>query len=325
MSAVAYPGLGRILDALEARGKVRSAGDQMWDCRCPCPGHKHDDANPSGRVVVMGNRVVPICYAKALGHTWKEWVYALGLAKADWFLSGDERSDWHQPRMIFAKYPYHDEDGKVLYTVVRTEPKGFWQERPFVTDDKRELVLHGMQAGWYALDRDRWKPVRGTEQPAGAVLAPECRRVIYRLPEVEAAPLEEPVFFVEGEKVAELLRHFDLVATTTSQGASHFTPGQLKPLKDRHVVVVPDADPDGFRHACTVAGACMMVLAASVRVVRWKKAEVPPGGDLTDWVRATGIDDVYDRAVERFYRQCEPYALADTTTDGHVLREPSRV
>lgn len=311
-----FPGLGRIIDALERKGPVTGQGP--WECHCPCPGHTHDDARKSGRIWVTGERVCVWCYKQSLGHTWKEWVAALGVDKADWFSTKAPRRDEWVQREVVARHHYRDERGKVLFTVFRTEPKGFWQERSHVLDDGHSVTLQGLKGGWYIQDaRDRWKYQQADPKPGQrAIMAPEVRRVIYRLPEIEALPLEEPVYLVEGEKAAEVLTHYGCQATTTAQGAQHFTPGVLHPLKGRHVSILPDADPDGFKHACTLAGACMMVLAASVRVVRWRKGEVPVGGDVQDWIRAVGLDGLEGRCQDRFFRETEPYGLSEVDENG---------
>src|SRR4051794_22411455 len=98
-----------------------------------------------------------------------------------------------KPRIV-ATYDYRDERGQLLYQAVRYEPgldgepKTFRQRRP---DGK---------GGWV-------NNLRG------------ARRVLYRLPELLAAPPEQLVFVVEGEKDVENLRAVECVATTNAMGA----------------------------------------------------------------------------------------------------------
>ena len=81
------------------------------------------------------------------------------------------------------RYPYLDETGKLLFEVIRFEPKTFRPRRP------------DGAGGWI------WN-LEGTE------------RVLYRLPEVlKAAKDGGTVYVVEGEKDADALRRAHAVAT----------------------------------------------------------------------------------------------------------------
>src|SRR5262245_7320476 len=85
-----------------------------------------------------------------------------------------------QPQ-IAATYDYRDEAGQLLYQVVRFDPKDFRQRQP---DGK----------GW------KWS------------LEAVRRRVLYRLPELLAAPPQKIVFVVEGERDADALLAIGAVA-----------------------------------------------------------------------------------------------------------------
>ena len=97
------------------------------------------------------------CFAGCLT---KDVCKAMGIKMADLF------SDDGAIRRIVAKYPYIDEDGKLLYQNVRFDPKDFRLRRP------------NGQGGW------TWN-------------LGDVRRVPYRLQEVLAA---KEVLLVEGEK-----------------------------------------------------------------------------------------------------------------------------
>ena len=111
---------------------------------------------------------------------------------------------------------------------------------------------------------------------------PKGPKVPYRLPQLIAAPLTATIYFVEGEKDADSLAKLDFVATTASEGAGAKWDFELtKWFKDRHVVILPDADKPGRNHAQKVAKAIDR-LAASVRVV-----DLYPDcrDDVSDWLR----------------------------------------
>jgi hypothetical protein len=153
---------------------------------------------------------------------------------------------------IVATYPYRDECGAPLFEVVRRGPKGFAQRRP------------GGNGEWvWSLD--------GT------------RRVLYRLPELLAAVSSLSVFISEGEKDADRLASLGLVATTNPGGAGKWRPEYDTHLRGRHVVILPDADEPGRRHADQVARSLVGV-AASVKIVALPG--LPERGDVSDWLDA---------------------------------------
>jgi DNA primase len=132
-------------------------------------------------------------------------------------------------------YDYKDENGKLLFQVVRYEPKDFRQRRP---DGK---------GGWiWNLDG--------------------IRRVLYCLPELIAAQPDSIVFIVEGEKDVKAIQSLGLVATCNSGGAGQFTAEMREPLKNRPVVIIADRDEPGRKHAQQVAS-ILNEFAASVKVM----------------------------------------------------------
>jgi len=148
-----------------------------------------------------------------------------------------ERGLWPATRQqrksrVVARYDYTDESGALLFQVERLEPKSFRQRRP----DK---------GGWlYKLDG--------------------VRRVLYRLPELLATPADALVFIVEGEKDVDALHAVGLTATCNPGGAGKWRAEYDEHLRNRHVVVIPDADETGRRHADDVV-LHLLPIAASVR------------------------------------------------------------
>ena len=164
---------------------------------------------------------------------------------------------------ILATYDYRDEAGKLLYQVVRFFPKGFRQRRP----------TRG--SGW------TWN-LQGVH------------RVLYRLPEMVAAPTDQPVLVCEGEKDADALCRLDLVATTCPGGAGKWRDDYSASLQGRQVVILPDNDEPGRKHAEQVA-ASLQGVAASVKVV--SLPGLPAKGDVSDWLAAAGTKEDLLRLV----------------------------
>ena len=213
-----------IARALEARRSGSS-----WMAKCPA----HEDHNPSLSIREAAGKVLFHCHA---GCSQREVIEALK-SRGLWKTSRTAQ------RRIVATYDYTDERGKLLYQIVRFEPKHFKQRRP------------GVRGDWI------WR--KGP------------RQVLYRLPEVLEAAI---VFVVEGERDVETLRSHGFVATTNAGGAkapwlSSFT----ESLRGREVILIPDNDPPGRARVLMIARA---LLGKAGRLV---VLELEDGKDVTEW------------------------------------------
>jgi hypothetical protein len=165
-----------------------------------------------------------------------------------------------RPKFVCA-YDYVDENGALLYQVVRFEPKAFKQRRPGAKHGTWIWGLNGV------------------------------RRVLYRLPDlIEAVAGGCGVLVVEGEKDCDHLAALGLVATTCSGGATKWCAEYSETLRRAHVIIIPDNDAAGRRHADQV-GAALTGIAESVSILDLPKVwpECPEKGDVSDWIAATGI------------------------------------
>lgn len=167
-----------------------------------------------------------------------------------------------QKAKLVASYDYVDEHGEVLFQVCRFEPKDFRQRRP------------DGQGGW------SWS-VKG------------LRQIPYRLPElIEAIAMDRTVFVVEGEKDVEALAKLGVVATCNAGGAGKWPASFAEHFQGADVVVIPDNDEAGRNHAALV-GAGLRESAGRLRVLNLP--DLPPKGDVSDWLRAGGsLDGLYD-------------------------------
>jgi putative DNA primase/helicase len=120
-----------------------------------------------------------------------------------------------------------------------------------------------------------------TAKGAGCGAEGGVRRVLYRLPEIVAAPADQTVFVVEGEKDADRLAEENILATTCPEGAGKWQPEYNEALAGRRVVILPHNDNAGREHARQVAQALMGV-AASVKVV--ELPDLPLKGDVSDFL-----------------------------------------
>src|ERR1051326_1315791 len=150
-------------------------------------------------------------------------------------LSADTTSASGNGSVIVTWYDYFDEHGELLFQVGRKSPKGFTQRQPDGKD------------GWI-------NNVQGV------------RRVLYRLPELIAADKGRTVFVCEGEKDCEALKRLNLIATTNSGGAEKWLDEYSETLRGRNVVILPDNDDAGRRHAQKVS-ASLNGIASSIKIV----------------------------------------------------------
>lgn len=119
---------------------------------------------------------------------------------------------------IVATYDYADEQGNLIYQVVRLEPKSFRQRQP------------DNQGGW------KWTMDGVT-------------RILFQLSEVLVSKF---VIVCEGEKDCVNLGKLGFVATTSVGGAGKWLDAYSESLKGKEVVVIPDADKPGRDHAAAV-------------------------------------------------------------------------
>jgi putative DNA primase/helicase len=187
-----------------------------------------------------------------------------------------------------AAYDYTDEAGDLLFQVVRYEPKEFRQRAP-----------DGI--GWH------WKMTG-------------VRRVLYRLPEViEAVAAGRIVYIVEGEKAANATAGLGVVATCSPGGANKWRPEYGNPLAGADVVILPDNDAPGRRHATAVASA----LRRTVRTVRiLVLPDLPYKGDVADWIASGGTAIDLTRLTAAIGSNGQSafdntYSVVATYTNGH--------
>lgn len=117
----------------------------------------------------------------------------------------------------------------------------------------------------------------------------EVERVLFRLPELMAASADEVLIVVEGERDVLTLVNHGFTATTNSGGAAQkWQPQYTVALAGRDVVVIPDNDEPGRKHAAEAAEA-LVAAGCHVRIV-----EVPGGNkDVSDWFAAgANADDL---------------------------------
>lgn len=169
-------------------------------------------------------------------------------------------------------YFYSDEHGNIVYVVdkIRLENgKKNFRQTPFL--DGRRVYRRTDAQG----------------NPIG--LMEGIKRYPYRLPELLRSR-EAPVWIVEGEKDVDRLCCLGYVATTNSQGSQatdSIWPQIAEWLRGRDVIIVPDNDAPGLKHARRV-GEILAGVANSILYAHCLTRDLPKGGDVSDWLDQNG-------------------------------------
>ncbi len=179
-----------VLDRLTEAGCLPRRSGPSWSAKCPA----HDDKSPSLSVSEGSDgRALVNCHA---GCSLDSVLEVLKLAPGDLFPPKAKRGR-PEPE---ATYDYVDEQGALVFQVLRMEGHKFLQRRP------------NGKGGWI------WK-------------LGNTRRVPYRLPEVLAAvAAKQTVFVAEGEKDVLALVRAGVVATCNSEGAGKWRAGTRRPF-----------------------------------------------------------------------------------------------
>ena len=242
--------VGLVLSKLEG---VKSERGGAYVALCPV----HDDHKPSLAVATgRDGRAILSCRA---GCQVGDVLRAIGLGWTDLFVVGSK------PKMFeVARYHYRDENGDLLFDVVRRDPKDFLQQAA-----------------------------------SGAWKMEGVRRVLYRLANVlEAAALGKRIYVTEGEKDADALVRRGVEATTNvgGAGAGKWHDEYSSVLAGaRDVVVLADNDDPGRTHAVRVV-ASLGRAGITVRMV--ELPGLPEHGDVSDWLAAGGTADQLEQIAD---------------------------
>jgi 5S rRNA maturation endonuclease (ribonuclease M5) len=220
----------------------RECGRDQYEARCPA----HDDRRASLSIGVGDDgQILLDCKA---GCETESVLGALGLQMRNLFPHNGNGNHGHSGKTIVSTYNYPTADGVLSYQVVRFVPKDFRQRRP---DGNGEWI---------------WN-MKG------------LKRLPYRLPELAGAG---DVFIVEGEKDVDNLLKIGLTATCNSGGAGNWTEDLAQYFtKDQHIVILPDNDEPGRKHAEQVARS-LSGQVASIKVL--DLAGLRDKEDISDWL-----------------------------------------
>jgi len=182
-------------------------------------------------------------------------------------------------------YDYKDEQGDLLFQVVRKPGHKFLQRQPNPAPGD-----HGGEDWIWNLK--------------------DVRRVPYRLPQlVNSAGL---VIVVEGEKDADNLARLGYVTTTNPGGAGKWLAEYSHYLAGRAVVVIPDNDEPGLKHARDVMNS-LGGIASAVTELRLDGCK-----DVSVWIDKGGTREAFEALLDEAFRKAReapppPTGLFDMT------------
>lgn len=159
-------------------------------------------------------------------------------------------------RRLEKTYDYVDQDGVLQYQVCRFE----------IIDDakkKKSFAQRRLVNEQWVYNLDGIKPIP------------------YKLPElIESIALQKPIYIVEGEKDAERLLSLGLSSTTNSGGASQWPTELVRFFAGADVIIIPDNDEIGRKHASDIAKA-LKGTASSIKLL--ELPNLPDKGDASDY------------------------------------------
>lgn len=218
-----------------------------------CPAHADQRASLSIQETGEGT-VLLKCFA---GCTVQEIVSALGLTMKDLFV---QKQIPHYRGNFVDIYDYRDKNDHLLYQVCRTTDKQFPVRRP------------NGEGGWI------WN-------------IENARRVIYCLPGVtKGIESGRTIFIPEGEKDVNSLMSLGFVATCNPNGAGKWKEEFSETLKGAKVVILPDNDSEGKKHAQDVA---RKLLGKAQEIKILDLPGLPEKGDFTHWLNNGGTKEKF--------------------------------
>jgi hypothetical protein len=194
-------------------------------------------------------------------------------------------------KIIAAEFTYENEDGSPAFVVERIEyqnPDGSFVLTKEGKHKKafRQGRLDPDKFGGWIWNVDGVPPV------------------VYRLPAViEAIAQGHSIVIVEGEAKADQLRSWNVPATCCAIGAGKWRPEHSAFLRGADIVILPDNDEVGRKHADLVA-ASLQNIAASVRILALP--DLPDKGDIIDWAAMGGTVEKLHALIERAAEPSRP-------------------
>ena len=243
--------------------RVQKQGDGSFNVQCPA----HKDGRPSCNIKDGDKGILMFCYAGCAFEAIRDGFIRDGNMEERTEYVPIERDrispDWINPR----QHVYRDAKGNAKYLIHRQPHKEggktFKQFR--INDD-------------------------GTLTPSMA----DVERIPYNLHLIHD---QHTVIIVEGEQSADALMAAGYPATTNPGGSSKWQPELTPYFQGKQVVIIPDNDEPGAKHAANIAAALQGTAANTIIAPLCEG--MADKADIVDWMQAhpSDISRIYDIAL----------------------------
>lgn len=255
-------------------GEYELTTSGRYKVRCRSHADGEDKTRWSLSIYQDHEKILAKCFA---GCTIDQIVSSVGLEKKDLHLengNNNHRNLQNQPN-IETTYDYTDENGNLIFQVVRYKPKNFKQRRP---NGKGDWI-------WSLYEDDPEKP--GKKKIA-------IRLVLFHLPRiVEAISKRKIVFVCEGERDVLNMEAIGVYATCNPMGAGKWHPEYSQMLKNAKVIVIPDNDNPGREHAQKICQS-LKNIADTVCLLTLTGEGVK---DASDWISSGGTKEELKKLI----------------------------
>ncbi len=203
---------------------------------------------------------------------------------------------------IVKKYDYRDTRGNIIFQILRTDKKDFFQGRPC-----NGFFAYGRNEGWY----EQREPLgsyslikncsndKSAPPSANAVWLETVEPVLYHLPEIiEAIKQGQPIFICEGEKDADNLASWGYATTTCAMGAGKWKNNYTDSIKDaQEVIILPDKDEVGRNHAFDITNK-LAPQGIKLKIIELPDINNTAVKDISDWIEAGGQKSDFEEIIQ---------------------------
>ncbi len=299
----------RIVEALGATPV--NGSNSKWSCRCPNKaGHKNGDRTPSACIFISSKTGDLMFTCRGCGIKGRDVAKIIGIPIHHWCKKSTVAQRLLKP-MKYEEFVYRDVNGRVKYRVLRSSAgsKSFIQQRA-VYDELGISILgwtNSLADGVFIQDQHGSRKFRSMSD-GESIECPQTGkdRTVVSLDRFVALPyrldywgnrpkVEDPIFVVEGEKKVHAVERLGFYATCNNGGAGNWVQSQGMCLQSRRVIIIPDNDEPGFKHALLVAGSAVFNGALSVYIyhdlyIASEMHDVDKA-DIVDVIQKIGIEE----------------------------------
>lgn len=247
-----------------------------------CPAHV--DKTPSLHLSEVDGKILWHCHAGCSQEAVQQALEKRGIWQVIPLVSSENNS------VITAIYDYVDSSGSSYFQVVRRSNKSFLQRRPY-----RFGWIWGLTEGEYGQKSGSsdWYKIKEGQTYEKHHHFEACVPIPYHL---HSLIKSDTVYVVEGEKDVDNLMKCGVVATCNPGGAGKWRERYNTYFINKHIIILPDNDVEGHRHAQLVAEH-LHGTAASVKVI--KLPDLSKKEDVSNWLHKGGTREILEKLVNQ--------------------------